>query len=285
MQAVKALSALAQETRLAIFRLLVRRGPGGVAAGEVAVQLDVAPNTLSFHFRTLVEAGLVRATQDGRFVHYAADIPAMLELLDFLTAECCEEDPSCCASMRDGARVAPLLRPLAEAAGAAGVFKVLVLCTGNSARSILAEALINAMGAGRVRAWSAGSQPAGRVNPLALAVLAEQGVDTAGLASKSWDVFAAADAPRFDLVVTVCANAAGEVCPVWRGAPLATHWGLPDPAAVEGSEALRRAAFVDTLQALRRRISLLLRLPLTGGDPVALQRQLDAIGRIDEGAA
>ena len=118
MQAVKALSALAQETRLAIFRLLVRRGPGGVAAGEVAVQLDVAPNTLSFHFRTLVEAGLVRATQEGRFVHYAADIPAMLELLDFLTAECCEEDPSCCASMRDGARVAPLLRPLAEAAGA-----------------------------------------------------------------------------------------------------------------------------------------------------------------------
>lgn len=267
MDAVKALSALAQETRLAIFRLLVRRGSEGMPAGALAESLDVAPSALSFHVRALAEAGLVTASPEGRFIHYAADLAAMQVLVDFLSAECCGGHPERCADLcPTGSRV----------------WNVLVLCTGNSARSVLAEVLLNAMSEGRIRAWSAGSDPAGKVNPLALAVLQAHGLPTEGLRSKSWDEFTLPEAPRFDMVITVCDSAASTPCPVWRGAPLMTHWSLPDPAAVGGSEAQREAAFVATLQALRRRIALLLRVPLDSDNASAIQRQLDAIGKIDE---
>lgn len=267
MDPVKALNALAQETRLAIFRLLVRRGPEGMAAGALAESLDVAPSALSFHVRALAEAGLVTASPEGRFIHYAADLAAMQALVDFLSAECCEGHPERCDELRPAA---------------SRVWNVLVLCTGNSARSILAEALINAMSEERLRAWSAGSEAVGKVNPLALAVLEAQGLPTAGLRSKSWDEFTLPESPRFDLVITVCDSAARTPCPLWRGAPLMTHWSVPDPAAVGGSQAQREAAFVTTMQALRRRIALLLRVLLDSADAPTVQRQLDAIGRIDE---
>lgn len=155
---------------------------------------------------------------------------------------------------------------------------VLFLCTGNSARSILAEALLNHMGAGRFRAFSAGSQPKGEPHPMALAVLRESGLPTEGLSSKSWSEFAAPGAPPIDLVITVCDNAAGESCPVWPGRPIAAHWGIEDPAAVEGEG--QRAAFERALQFLRNRISLLLALPDEGIDALALK----AIGKA-EGAS
>lgn len=154
---------------------------------------------------------------------------------------------------------------------------VLFLCTGNSARSILAEALLNARAAGRLRAYSAGSHPKGEVNTLALEVLRTCEIDTAGLRSKSWDEFAADGAPHLDVVITVCDQAAAEACPLWPGAPVKVHWGLPDPAAVQGDHAERLAAFARTFTLLEQRIDLMLGLPLDFLSPDELQQQLLAI--------
>lgn len=164
-------------------------------------------------------------------------------------------------------------------------WNILVLCTGNSARSILAEALFNALGGGRVRAWSAGSRPAGQVNPFALALLDEQGLDTANLRSKSWDEFAAPDAPALDLVVTVCGNAANETCPVWPGNFLRAHWGVDDPAAVAGGDEEKRAAFMKAYALLAERILTFLSLSFETMDRAELQRHLDEIGRAGAAAA
>jgi len=154
----------------------------------------------------------------------------------------------------------------------------LFLCTGNSARSILAEALLNALGAPRFRAYSAGSHPGGRVNPFAIELLEKNGLPTADLRSKSWDEFAAADAPRMDFVFTVCDSAAGEVCPIWPGHPVTAHWGVDDPAAVTGSDDDKRRAFLAAYTVLRNRIQLFVNLQLERHDEGALRDRLDAIG-------
>jgi arsenate reductase len=142
-----------------------------------------------------------------------------------------------------------------------GTFKVLVLCTGNSARSILGEMLFTHLGRGRIEAWSAGSKPGGTVNPVALETLARHGVPCEGARSKSWDEFAASGAPEFDFILTVCGNAAAEPCPIWPGHPTTAHWGIPDPAHVEPMEA-RREAFEEAYQSLKKRIEAFLALPL-----------------------
>jgi arsenate reductase len=158
---------------------------------------------------------------------------------------------------------------------------VLFLCTGNSARSILAEAIMNSLaaGKGRFRAFSAGSHPKGSVHPFALDLLRQLGLPTAGLRSKSWDEFAAPGAPRMAFVITVCDQAAGEQCPFWPGQPMTAHWGMPDPAAVEGDEELRRRAFSDTAKMLRRRIELLASLPFEKLDRLSLQGKVRDIGK------
>jgi protein-tyrosine-phosphatase len=152
---------------------------------------------------------------------------------------------------------------------------VLFLCTHNSARSILAEALLNQLGQGRFKAFSAGSSPREnqRPNPMALEVLRDAGVSTAGLRSKSWDEFAKAEAPHMDLVITVCDNAAGEVCPYWPGHPATAHWGYADPSETSGAAEQKLEAFRQTLHAIRRRLELLVNLPLAGVDPLRLQTQ------------
>ena len=155
---------------------------------------------------------------------------------------------------------------------------VLFLCTGNSARSILAEVVMNTLAMGRFVAHSAGSFPAGRVNPFAVELLQKNGLPTDGLRSKSWDEFAAPGAPALDFVFTVCDNAAGEVCPVWPGQPVSAHWGVEDPAAVEGTDEEKRKAFVRALTTLQRRIELFLSLPHGKLDKLALKRRLDDIG-------
>jgi arsenate reductase (thioredoxin) len=162
------------------------------------------------------------------------------------------------------------------------VYNVLFLCTGNSARSIMAETILNHLGKGRFRAFSAGSHPAGQVNPLALEQVRRAGHPIDGLRSKSWDEFATADAPNLDFVFTVCDNAAGEVCPVWPGQPMTAHWGIEDPAAVQGSDEEMRRAFVAAFSQLHRRISLFVSLPLAKLDGMAIKRELDGIGRLRE---
>lgn len=160
----------------------------------------------------------------------------------------------------------------------APTYNALFLCTGNSARSILAEGILNAVGQGRFRAWSAGSHPKGEVHPLARATLERLNLPTAGYRSKSWDEFVAPGAPVFDFIFTVCDNAAGEACPLWPGKPVSAHWGVPDPAAVKGTEEQQRKAFTDAAITLRRRIELFLSLPLKSLDAMSLQRELRDIG-------
>jgi len=158
-------------------------------------------------------------------------------------------------------------------------YNALFICTGNSARSTLAEGILNGLGKGRFHAYSAGSHPKGQVHPLALATLERLQLPNTGYRSKSWDEFVAPGAPVFDFIFTVCDNAAGEVCPVWPGKPVSAHWGVTDPAAVEGSEEQQRKAFMDAALMLRRRIELLLSLPLQRLDGMSLQHELRAIGQ------
>ena len=161
-------------------------------------------------------------------------------------------------------------------------YNVLFICTGNSARSILAEAILNREGRGRFRAFSAGSHPKGAVHPYALDLLRRTNHPVADLCSKSWDAFAAPGAPRLDFAFTVCDNAAGEVCPVWPGQPMTAHWGLPDPAAATGSDIEIARAFANTYGALQNRIAIFVNLPFSGLDRLSLQKRLDGIGKGDE---
>lgn len=163
----------------------------------------------------------------------------------------------------------------------ASTFSVLFLCTGNSARSIMAESVMNQRAHGRVRAYSAGSFPTGKVNPFATELLAEKGCSTAQLRSKSWNEFAQSDAPKMDFVITVCDNAAHEVCPIWPGRPATAHWGFVDPAAVTGSDAEKRASFERIFNQITRRIDVFLSLPLEQMDEFALQQELRSIGLLD----
>ena len=158
-------------------------------------------------------------------------------------------------------------------------FNVLFLCTGNSARSILAQALLTQMGRGRFTAFSAGSRPSGMVNPFSLELLAGVGIATDHLRSKSWDEFAGPGAPHMHFIITVCDNAAGEVCPIWPGKPVTAHWGVADPAAVEGTDDQKRAAFRDAATILRRRIELLVNLPTAKLEELSIQSKLQEIGR------
>lgn len=164
-------------------------------------------------------------------------------------------------------------------------YNVLFLCTGNSARSIIAEAILNRMAGGKFRAFSAGSQPKGRVHPGALQVLKALGYETSGFRSKSWSEFAAPGAPVMDFVFTVCDNAAGEACPVWPGQPMTAHWGVPDPAAARGNPAEIALAFRDTYRMLNQRIGIFVALPMHNLDKLSLQRRVQEIGRMESAAA
>jgi len=162
------------------------------------------------------------------------------------------------------------------------VFNVLFLCTGNSARSILAESILRKDGPMHFAAFSAGSQPKGEVNPLALEVLADHGYPSAGFRSKSWSEFAQASAPTMDFVFTVCASAAGETCPIWPGQPMTAHWGIDDPAAIEGNHLHKKRAFITAFRQLRNRISAFVNRPMGSLDKIGLPRRLAEIGRLDD---
>ena len=270
------LAALGHESRLSIFRLLVEAGIEGVNAGVISEQLGMAPATLSFHLAHLSRVGLIRGKRESRYINYSADYSKMDELIAFLTNNCCH-GVSCLPKTAATCGNEAVQR---EAPMTDRVFNVLFLCTGNSARSILAEAILNHVGKGQFRAFSAGSHPTGEVNPFALELLNQQGFPTNNLRSKSWDEFATPEAPALDFVFTVCDNAAGEICPVWPGQPVTAHWGIEDPAAVEGDDEAKRHAIVLALRMLNRRIALFVSLPLAKLDAISLQGQLDHIGQL-----
>ncbi len=272
-QAAELLAALAQEHRLEIYRYLVQAGETGLAVGRISEHFNLSGATLSFHLKNLKQAGLIDCTRQGRSLIYHANYAAMHALLGYLTENCC--NGKTCSSSDHLHLTSPLAK---ETLMADRLYNILFLCTGNSARSIMAESLMRRWGRGRFNAYSAGSQPAGEVNPHAIALLKRLNFSTEGLRSKPWEEFAQPDSPHLDFVVTVCDKAANEPCPVWPGQPLTSHWGAPDPAAVEGTETEKMMAFREAFRILDNRIKIFTALRIDGLERLRLKETMDKIG-------
>jgi ArsR family transcriptional regulator, arsenate/arsenite/antimonite-responsive transcriptional repressor / arsenate reductase (thioredoxin) len=273
-----ALAAMGHPARLAVLRLLARRAPGAVPASEIAGVTGVGASTLSSHLDLLVRARLAARERRGRSILYRLDAAGAGALVEYLAADCWRGRP-------DIAPPEPRRRRLQESDMAQNrPFEVLFICTGNSARSIFAEALANQLGGGKLRAHSAGTKAAAEVNPRALALLRQSGVPTEGLRAKSVAEFQGPGAPVFDFVFTVCDRSANEDCPPWPGQPISAHWGVPDPVKVEGAEAEKALAFSDTFRTLRHRIAAFAALPLEALDRISLQRRVDEIAALQPGA-
>lgn len=264
-------TALGQTTRLELLRLLLGRGPTGLAAGEIAAALRATPSTLSFHLRALEQAGLIRPTRIGRSLVYAAQVAAVRELLAYLTAPCCDSAPERCGDLGN-------LLPATPKEAMMPAFNVLFLCSRNSARSIMAEAILNKLGGGRFRAFSAGSEPspAGPM-PEVVAQLSALGHDVSGLASKSWSLFMEPDAPRMDFVITLCDILAGQSCPDFGETMVTAAWPLPDPAKFSGNAAERASLLNELYAGLHRRIAIFTSLPVAALDRIALKSRLDEL--------
>ena len=275
-QASEALAALAQPTRLTLIRRLMARGASGMPAGEIAQALAVPPSTLSFHLTALERAGLVRATRHGRQIVYAVRFAGMRALLAFLTETCCGGRPELCGDL---ARLLPDLPADPEQESRmTPAFNVLFLCTANSARSIMAEAILDKVGAGRFNAWSAGSAPAAQPLPEVIGTLRLLGHDVSQLRSKSWDEFTGPDAPRMDFIIALCDTLHGQVCPDFGTRAVTGSWPLPDPAKFTGSPAERHTLMNELYASLRRRIEIFTSLPFAALDRIAVKRRLDEIG-------
>ena len=261
-------ACLGHPGRLAVFRLLIRFAPQGVRPTEIAAALGLKQNTLSHHLADLSACGLVQVRREGRSLFYAVDLHKTESLIGYLAL--------------DLGRARPDLLPKALPEKANLMpdtpFRALFICSGNSARSIFAEALLRDLGAGKFIAHSAGTRPGTAINPFALEVLARNGHDTAGLRAKHLSEFQGPTAPQMDFVFTVCDTAAAEECPPWPGQPITGHWGLPDPVKAVGTEAEKALVFAQTYGALRRRIAAFVDLPFDTLDRLALQTRVDAIG-------
>lgn len=269
-KAIAALSALAQESRLDILRLLVARGPQGLASGEIGARTRMPTPTLAFHLNQLKYAGLVSSQRQSRLVIYTARFPTLDGIIKYLSenysAGHCEAQTSGKASA-----LMPPERPL----------NVLFLCTRNSARSIMAECAMNHWGHGKFRAFSGGSHPNKTVHPLALELLKELNYDTDGLRSKSWEDFARPDGLPLDFVFTLCDRAAAEACPTWPGQPITAHWGVNDPVAFVGSPTARHAIFRRVYVELEQRIRIFTSLPIETLERFALERWVSEIGKLN----
>jgi ArsR family transcriptional regulator, arsenate/arsenite/antimonite-responsive transcriptional repressor / arsenate reductase (thioredoxin) len=267
-----ALAALSQETRLELIRLLIAEGSNGLPAGEIGSRLDVPPSTLSFHLGALERVGLTQSTRHGRQIIHAVQIASLRRLLSFLTETCCGGRPELCGDL---ARLLPT--PPGQDAGMTAAFNVLFLCTQNSARSIIAEAILRKLGGIGFQAYSAGSDPVAEPNPEVMAKLRALGHDTDALYSKSWHEFTGRNAPRMDFVITLCDAPEGPRCPDFGNLAVTAAWPLPDPAKFAGS-ALERASMLDMLYAiLRRRIEVFTALPFGSLDRMALRVRLDQL--------
>ena len=271
----KLLAALAHPGRLAVFRLITRHAPGSVRPGEMIEALQIKPNTLSVYLGTLTDAGLLVSERHGTAIHYRAALDSIGALVDFLVADCCRGRPDLCATQT--ARILTEGRiPMDQK-----TYSVLFICTGNSARSIFAEALLRDEGKARFKAYSAGTRPRSDLNDFALQVLERNGHDITDLRAKNLSEFQGDGAPEMDFVFTVCDSAASEECPPWSGQPVTAHWGIPDPVKVEGTDAEKAFAFANTYGQMRRRITAFAALPLESLDRMSLQKRLDEIGKKD----
>lgn len=266
------LATLGHPQRLAIFRLLMRRYPDRVAAGEVAQALDLKPSTLSAYLSALLQAGLITQDRVGTSLRYAPDMTGVRQTFDFLLNECCRGRPDICAPLS-------LFSEQGSQTMDNRKYNVLFICTGNSARSIFAESILRKLGDDRFNAFSAGTHPYSKLNPFALQVLQDKGHDIGVLRAKNQSEFQGPDAPRLDFVFTVCDQAANEECPAWDGQPVSAHWGMPDPVATEGTDAQKGLAFQQAYGTLLNRISAFVNLPLDALDRLSLQRAVDDIAR------
>ncbi len=265
------LASLAHPNRLAIFRLLMRRFPAKVAAGDISAALSHKPNTASAYLSNLRQAGLITQSRQGNSLLYCANLDGLRGMFDMLLTGCCQNRPDICMP----GSVARLAQPTQERP-----LKVLFICTANAARSIMAESLLNTLGEGRFQAYSAGTRPGAGPSPTVLSLLGEKGYDTSTLSSKTLAAFSGPDAPKMDFVFTVCDHAANEECPAWPGQPMSAHWGMPDPLQVSGSEAERSLALQQSYGLLKRRITAFAALPFAALDRISLQHQSDAIGTL-----
>lgn len=268
-RAAHAFATLGHPGRLAVFRLLMRFAPQGVRPTEIAAALDLKTNTLSHHLADLSACGLVQVERRGRSLLYAVDLTSTEALLGYLALDVGRARPDL---------IGPLLSARKDTDMRDPDFDVLFICSGNSARSIFAEALLRDLGRGKFRAHSAGTRPNTQLNPFALEVLSRNGHDIAGLRSKHISEFQVPDAPVMDFVFTVCDTAAAEECPPWHGQPITGHWGLPDPVKATGTDAEKALVFAQTYAALRRRIAAFVELPFASLSRISLQTRVDAIG-------
>jgi protein-tyrosine-phosphatase/DNA-binding transcriptional ArsR family regulator len=269
MSASRAFATLGHPGRLAVFRLLMRFAPQGARPTEIARALGMKQNTLSHHLADLLACGLVEVERRGKSLFYAVDLDMTEGLIGYLALDVGRARPDL---------IAPLTLALKDANMRDTDFDVLFICSGNSARSIFAEALLRDLGKGKFQAFSAGTRPNTELNPLALEVLQRNGHDTSGLRSKHVSEFQKPDSIVMDFVFTVCDTAAAEECPPWPGQPITGHWGLPDPVKAEGTDAERALVFAQTYAALRRRIAAFVELPFDSLNRLSLQSHVDAIG-------
>jgi protein-tyrosine-phosphatase/DNA-binding transcriptional ArsR family regulator len=270
--AAVAFAALSVDARLNLMRLLMAEGATGMAAGKLANRLGLPASTTSFHLAALERAGLTQATRQGRQIIHAVRIAGLRRLLGFLTETCCGGRPELCGDL------ARLLPPWPEEdQGMTPAFNVLFLCTHNSARSIMAEAILAKYGGGRFHAWSAGSDPIAEPNPEVIAKLQVLGHETGKLRSKSWDEFLGPNAPHMDFVITLCDTPDGQQCPEFGDVSVTAAWPLPDPSKFNGS-AIERTALLNELYAgLRRRLEIFVALPFSSLDGMALRKRLDEL--------
>ena len=266
------LATLGHPHRLDLFRLLMRRYPDRVPAGELASVLGIKPSTMSTYLSALQRVDLITQTRDGTSLLYDVNMTRVQQLFDHLFMDCCRGRPDLCTL--------PTERPHAMTDRK---YNVLFICTGNSARSIFAECLMRSAAGDRFNVYSAGTQPYSELNPIALKVLQDKGHDTSALRSKNVSEFSGPGAPDLDFVFTVCNQAANEECPSWEGQPISGHWGMEDPVKATGTDAQKSLAFQHAYGALKHRIEAFTSLPVESLDRIALQTAIDEIGRTNPG--
>ncbi len=265
------LATLSHPQRMQVFRLLMRRYPDAVPAGEIAVALGLKASTNSVYLAALLEAGLVQQRRQGTSLLYRANVTAVQGLMGFLLNDCCRGRPDLCPP-------SPTPHPDGASDMSDRTYNVLFICTGNSARSIFAEALLRAEAGHRFNVFSAGTRPQSELNPYAVSLLATKGHDITHLRAKNVAEFQGPDAPKMDFVFTVCNQAANEDCPSWEGQPVTAHWGMPDPVKAEGTDAEKKLAFQQAYGALKNRIRVFAALPFETLDRISLQAAVDEIG-------